>query len=495
MAMEAGSEQYVFPAMVTDVSPELPPLSVTFTHVRPEQSTPDTTMETTPKQPTIPVRSMEAILKPSAPTGTEYAFALEPPESARAPDQSLVLALGLESASSQFNPKSVSESASVPVQEFIPEDPVPAATEGSQASASVIQESVPESVPVAPEGSSEVPEGVPETVFEPVPALESSLAAPEGSQEPVSGSIFIAPEGSLSASRGSQELVPEPIPAAQEGISSGPNDCPESIFELGPEAPKGIPVIAPEPTPDSAPATEAVLVSFVTSLEANPESLVSHVKPTESNLISHAVPSKTVPVPAKEVLPESPELLIEATSESLASHVLPTKNILEFAHNAKFSRRPSPVKCVGRGATNYAPTLIPPAVCPGLQGFPKQVPPWSVLSHSPGTFSALPIPPPVFPDRLGLPWVPSHPPPQSVPFWPPTNPVPHLTPPRMYAWRRPLEGGGYCQDPALTVLSVLSLFNVSLFILCLSTWLCLCLCWPCAPLVLPPRFQSPRPLV
>lgn len=344
MAMEAGSEQYVFPAMVTDVSPELPPLSVTFTHVRPEQSTPDTTMETTPKQPTIPVRSMEAILKPSAPTGTEYAFALEPPESARAPDQSLVLALGLESASSQFNPKSVSESASVPVQEFIPEDPVPAATEGSQASASVIQESVPESVPVAPEGSSEVPEGVPETVFEPVPALESSLAAPEGSQEPVSGSIFIAPEGSLSASRGSQELVPEPIPAAQEGISSGPNDCPESIFELGPEAPKGIPVIAPEPTPDSAPATEAVLVSFVTSLEANPESLVSHVKPTESNLISHAVPSKTVPVPAKEVLPESPELLIEATSESLASHVLPTKNILEFAHNAKFSRRPSPVK-------------------------------------------------------------------------------------------------------------------------------------------------------
>ncbi len=31
----------------------------------------------------------------------------------------------------------------------------------------------------------------------------------------------------------------------------------------------------------------------------------------------------------------------------------------------------------------------------------------------------------------------------------------------------------YCQDPALTVLSVLSLFNVSLFVLCLSTWLCL----------------------
>ncbi len=49
--------------------------------------------------------------------------------------------------------------------------------------------------------------------------------------------------------------------------------------------------------------------------------------------------------------------------------------------------------------------------------------------------------------------------------------------------------------PTLTVLSVLSLFIVSLFILCLNAWLCLCLCWPCAPLVLPPYFQLPRPLV
>ncbi len=52
-----------------------------------------------------------------------------------------------------------------------------------------------------------------------------------------------------------------------------------------------------------------------------------------------------------------------------------------------------------------------------------------------------------------------------------------------------------CQDPALTVLSVMFLFNVSLFVLCLSTWLCFILCLPCAPLVLPPCFPWSRPLV
>ncbi len=52
----------------------------------------------------------------------------------------------------------------------------------------------------------------------------------------------------------------------------------------------------------------------------------------------------------------------------------------------------------------------------------------------------------------------------------------------------------YCQDPALTVLSVLFLFNVSLFVLCLSTWLCLCLCLPCAPPVPPPCFPWSHPL-
>lgn len=49
------------------------------------------------------------------------------------------------------------------------------------------------------------------------------------------------------------------------------------------------------------------------------------------------------------------------------------------------------------------------------------------------------------------------------------------------------------QVPALTVLSLLIPFNVSLFVLWLSTWLCLCLCWPCAPLVPPPCFPLLSP--
>ncbi|XDV42471.1 hypothetical protein PO909_011127 [Leuciscus waleckii] len=57
------------------------------------------------------------------------------------------------------------------------------------------------------------------------------------------------------------------------------------------------------------------------------------------------------------------------------------------------------------------------------------------------------------------------------------------------------SSGFTTSGPALTVLSVLSLFNVSLFVLCLITWLCLCLCWSCAPLAPPPCFLLPRPLV
>ncbi len=61
--------------------------------------------------------------------------------------------------------------------------------------------------------------------------------------------------------------------------------------------------------------------------------------------------------------------------------------------------------------------------------------------------------------------------------------------------RVPIIAANMCQEPALTVLSVLFLFNVSLFVLCLSTWLCLCLCLPCPPLVPPPCFPWSRPLV
>ncbi len=57
------------------------------------------------------------------------------------------------------------------------------------------------------------------------------------------------------------------------------------------------------------------------------------------------------------------------------------------------------------------------------------------------------------------------------------------------------SGSDSCQDPyCIYIVRVLqgSGLNVSLFVLCLSTWLCLCLCWPCAPLVLPPCFHLPH---
>ncbi len=53
----------------------------------------------------------------------------------------------------------------------------------------------------------------------------------------------------------------------------------------------------------------------------------------------------------------------------------------------------------------------------------------------------------------------------------------------------------YCQDPALTVLSIL--FLVQSFFVCFVSqhMLCLCLCLPCVPLVPPPCFPWSRPLL
>ncbi len=134
---------------------------------------------------------------------------------------------------------------------------------------------------------------------------------------------------------------------------------------------------------------------------------------------------------------------------------------------------------VSRKTTNKVP--IPPSLLPRPYEFAK--PPWSATNYFPGVFSSLPVPPLLFPGCPGT---------QSFRPSPPSQLVLPLTPlPNVDAWRHPL-GGGYCQEPALTVLSVLFLFNV---FLCLSTWLCLCLCLPCPPLVPPPCFPWSRPLV
>ncbi len=243
------SEPPVLPRETIPVSHIVPTELVLDSRVMPTESSPASrTMPTEiiPELLVLPVMASEATLKQPPVT------VLSMDDTEAIPEQPALTATGSESAPVlESVPESfldfVSESALVPVQEPVPEDPVPAAPEdssavpvGRQRSLSVIQESFPEAVPVAMEDSSATP-------------------------------------------RGSQESVPESIPVAQEGIFTAPKGLPESIFELGPEAPKGIPVLAPEPTPDSASATEVVPVSFVTSLEANPKDLVSHVKPTENN--------------------------------------------------------------------------------------------------------------------------------------------------------------------------------------------------------------------
>ncbi len=258
--------------------------------------------------------------------------------------------------------------------------------------------------------------------------------------------------------------------------------------------------------------------------EASPELLVSHDSPKDIIPASFVMSSEIIPARQNSVkksvtAPASctssrsdgtSETVYDVTlvQESSRLSSLPTSAVMapefvpkHFPNQETASIRDSrsswefpPVKRppISRGVTNRVP--IPPSVLPGCHA-PKIPPFWAVPKYSPGLFSALPAPPPVFLGYTGPPIFPPHLPPQLVPPLSLINPVlPRIPSPSVDAWRRPLEGG-YCQGSSLTAMSVLSLFNVSLFVLCLSTWLCLCFCWPCAPLALPPGFQLPRPLV
>ncbi len=290
------------------------------------------------------------------------------------------------------------------------------------------------------------------------------------------------------------EAIPEqPVLSATAPVQEPPVSAP------APVPPERTTVAAPQSVPESA------LVAQEGPSESSPESaLAAQQGPSESSpesaLAAQQGPSESSPVSVPEALecasnsvPEpvlaSPELVSQECTLSACAVMAPEFVPRSFTSQelvreaAKTSPKTPPVRRahVPRRTTNQIP--IPPSLLPSPFGSPKPEPPWLNSNYPPKSFSSLPVPPPMFP---GYPGVPSF-----VPRLPPQLVPPCTVWPSVDAWRQPL-GGGYCQDPALTVLS---LFNVCLFVLCLSTWFCLCLCLPCAPLVPPPCFAWSRPLV
>ncbi|RXN31411.1 proteoglycan 4-like protein [Labeo rohita] len=264
-------------------------------------------------------------------------------------------------------------------------------------------------------------------------SAESVRAAQEGTSES-------SPVSVLAAQKDTSEPSPEPALATQESM---PESNPVPVLTTQKGTSESSPMFVPEALESASKSvTETVLVS--------PES------------VSQGCPLSACAALAPEFVPRS------FVSQELATKAIPKTPPVRQTH-------------VSRKTTNKIP--IPPSPLASPFGFPKPEHRWSTSNYSPELFSSLPVPPPMFPGYPGVPSFVPRPPPQLVP--------PCTVLPSVDAWRRPL-GGGYCQDPVLTVLS---LFSVSLFVLCLSTWFCLCLCLPRAPLVPPPCFPWSRPLV
>ncbi len=254
----------------------------------------------------------------------------------------------------------------------------------------------------------------------------------------------------------------QPVLSVTDPVQKPPVSDPAPV----PAPPERPPVAAPQSSP--VPVLAVQEDPSESSSESVPEALESASKSVpEPVLLSPDPVSQECTLPAGAVM--APEFFPRSfSSQELAPK--PTKAI--------FKTPPVKQAHVSRRNTNKVP--VPPSPLLGPYEFAKPEPPWSATNYFPGVFSSLPVPPPLFPGCPGTqrfrPSLPS----QLVPLFPNVD-----------AWRHPL-GGGYCQDPALTVLS---LFNVSLFVLCLSTRLCLCLCLTCPPLVPPPCFPWSHPLV
>ncbi len=220
--------------------------------------------------------------------------------------------------------------------------------------------------------------------------------------------------------------------------------------------------------------------------QSSPVSVLA-IQEDPSESLSVSVPealesaSKSVPEPVlSSPDPVSQECTLPASAVMAPEFVPRFFNNQELAlktTKAIFKNPPVKQAHVFRRTTNKVP--IPPSLLPRPYEFAKPVPPWLATNNFPGVFSSLPVPPPLFPGCPGT---------QGFRPSPPSQLVPPL--PNVDAWRRPL-GGGYCQEPALTVLSVLFLFNVcfmsehmalSLFVFAMSS--------PCTtslfPLVTPP---------
>ncbi len=364
----------------------------------------------------------------------------------------------------------------VPLSSVVPEDPImvvahPVVLEDQSREKAPVLESSPERISI-PEHSS---------VQAPAPAPKLRLG--------------VAPASVLSQNPEVHKSVPE---------SASTQSCPEfALFQSGPEsASQPVPKTPPaqEPSPESAlesipasapePVSESVLVPVQESIPEDPipvalegiSDLAPALVPVAQVGISDLTP---VPVPA----------VLEGVSDSAETVPVASEGKPKFSQDTRPSPKSPPVKRTyfsKRASSNIPIPPIPPSALLGSSGFHKQAPPWPAQNNFPDRFPTIPAPTPVFPAYSGFPSLAPHPPAQLIPpCFPVVSPPPWTG---LDARRHPL-GGGYCQGSTLAALSVLSMFNVSLLVLCLSTWLCLCLCWPCASFVLPPCFQLPCPLV
>ncbi len=258
-------------------------------------------------------------------------------------------------------------------------------------------------------------------------------------------------------------MVMEAIPEQPAVITTQANTEQPVLSATAPAQKPPVSDPAPVPVPPERPPVATPQSSPVSV----PEALES-----ASKSVPEPVLSSPDPVSQECTLPASAVMAPEFVPRSFNNQELVPKTT-----KAIFKNPPVKQAHVSRRTTNNVP--IPPSLLPRPYEFAKPVPPWLATNYFPGVFSSLPVPPPLFPGCPGT---------QGFRPSPPSQLVPPLTPlPNVDAWRRPL-GGGYCQEPALTVLF---LFNVcfvsehmalSLFVFAMSS--------PCTtslfPLVTPP---------
>ncbi len=295
---------------------------------------------------------------------------------------------------------------------------------------------------------------VPEFTLELAPVLEPPKSILESTQEFISEQVPVQEQP-----ENIPESVSEPVPVQKQSVSQSPNQkLPGCIPEPLPSesstlsvslviGKKAVPCLAPR-----SPELPTFSISGVMASESTPKPILS-----------------PEPVPNAKVIPGpqaaastifKPPLFKPVNNPRYTTHVSPTPSSMQ-PNTCGF---PTPPAAFHSALPGYNTGFIPnlPTPSPGLHG--------GYGSAMPAPFKPAQLIPPLFPVASPPPWT------------------------GLDARRHPL-GGGYCQGSALAALSVLSLFNVSLVVLCLNTLLCLCLCLPCIPVIPPPCFPWSRPLV